>query len=355
MYILGIWASSLRSAAPAATSNLIAVGWNLTPFMYVYPWSTVTGFGTKYADPSPLVQNTIVRGIAFNPITNDITLTWASGATGNNDIAVYSWAAGWGTKYTNAPTISAGASLGGRDVSFTSTGADIVQVFADFNPYSAGYPWSAGFGTQYANPAGVATGGQARSVTFNASNTLIGTARGSTPYINVWDFTSGVGFGSIYSNPLTLPTGAGQGVSINKSTGDMALSHSITPFITAYPWSGGFGTKYANPGTLPTGTGNGVSFNPAGTAIVVAHNTSPNVSAYPWSAGFGTKYANPVTLPGLNGIQADFSADGTVVSISSTSTPYIQTYPWSAGFGTKYANPATAPTANGRGLSFNSI
>ena len=40
----------------------------------------------------------------------------------------------------------------------------------------------------------------------------------------------------------------------------IAVSHSTSPYVTAYPWSAGFGTKYANPATLPTGDGRGVAF-----------------------------------------------------------------------------------------------
>ncbi len=41
----------------------------------------------------------------------------------------------------------------------------------------------------------------------------------------------------------------------------IAVAHSYSPYITAYPWSSsGFGTKFTNPGTLPTGNGRGVAF-----------------------------------------------------------------------------------------------
>jgi hypothetical protein len=90
-------------------------------------------------------------------------------------------------------------------------------------------------------------------------------------------------------------------------TSVIAIAHTTTPFVSAYPWSGGFGTKYANPSTLPTGTGRGVSFNPVDTAIAVAHPTTPYISTYPWSAGFGTKYANPSTLPTGTGFGVSFS------------------------------------------------
>jgi len=103
------------------------------------------------------------------------------------------------------------------------------------------------------------------------------------------------------------------GIFASSSTGFIvppfiAIAHSSSPFISAYPWSAGFGTKYANPGTLPTGIGFGVAFNRAGDAIAVAHSSlTPFISAYPWSAGFGTKYSNPATLPTGEGLGVAFN------------------------------------------------
>ena len=41
------------------------------------------------------------------------------------------------------------------------------------------------------------------------------------------------------------------------------VNDTITsPFVQAYPWStSGFGTKFTNPSTLPAGAGNGVAFS----------------------------------------------------------------------------------------------
>ena len=83
----------------------------------------------------------------------------------------------------------------------------------------------------------------------------------------------------------------------------LAVAHTATPFITVYSWgSSGFRGTYSNPATLPTGAGNGVAFSPDQLAVAVAHDTSPRISAYPWTgSGFGTKYANPATLPAGQG------------------------------------------------------
>jgi hypothetical protein len=93
------------------------------------------------------------------------------------------------------------------------------------------------------------------------------------------------------------------GVDVGQFNQQIAIAHTTTPFVSAYPWSAsGFGTKFTNPGTLPTGNGIGVAFSPAGTEIAIAHATTPFVSAYPWSAsGFGTKFSDPGTLPASTG------------------------------------------------------
>ena len=99
------------------------------------------------------------------------------------------------------------------------------------------------------------------------------------------------------------------GVDVGQFNQQIAIAHTTTPFVSAYPWSGsGFGTKFANPGTLPASNGRGVAFSPAGTEIAIAHDATPFVSAYPWSgSGFGTKFTNPGTLPASNGLGVAFN------------------------------------------------
>ena len=94
---------------------------------------------------------------------------------------------------------------------------------------------------------------------------------------------------------------------INLSTGDVAVSHTTSPYVSVYAWSAGFGTKYANPATAVADNGRGIRFKRDGSAIVIGSNLTPFIQAYPWSAsGFGTKYANPATLPGNDADGVDF-------------------------------------------------
>ena len=89
----------------------------------------------------------------------------------------------------------------------------------------------------------------------------------------------------------------------------IAISHSTTPFVSAYPWSAsGFGAKYTAPTTPPPGVVNALSFSPSGTEIVTAGGTSPYVASYQWSSGFGTKLSDPGTTPTGIGTGVSFSS-----------------------------------------------
>jgi hypothetical protein len=181
-------------------------------------------------------------------------------------------------------------------------------------------------------------------------------AHTTTPFISAYPWNS-AGFGTKYTNPATLPANNGNEVAFSPAGDAIAVAHATTPFITAYPWSGsGFGTKYTNPATLPTGDGQSVAFSPAGNAVAVGHSTTPFITAYPWSSstGFGTKYTNPATLPANVGLDVAFNPASTSIAVAHVTTPFITAYPWNAGtgFGTKYADPATLPASTGTGVAF---
>jgi hypothetical protein len=191
-------------------------------------------------------------------------------------------------------------------------------------------------------------------VAFNTGSS-IAVAHSSTPYITAYPWNAG--FGVKYANPATLPAGNGQSVAFNAANNAIAVGIDQSPFIIAYPWSGvGFGTKYTNPATLPPSVCTGVAFSPAGDAVAMSHFVSPFVAAYPWnsSTGFGTKYANPATLPTNNGYGISFSPAGNAVAVTHNTSPFISAYPWNSGtgFGTKFSDPATLPTGLGAAVAF---
>ena len=219
------------------------------------------------------------------------------------------------------------------------------------------YSWDSGtgYGDTYPSPATLPAG-SANGVAFSPAGNTIAVAHSSTPFVSAYPW-SVAGFGTKYANPATLPAGTATSVAFSPTGDAIAVAHATTPFISAYPWSSstGFGTKYANPATLPTGNSGGVAFSPAGDAIAVAHATTPFVSAYPWTvaSGFGTKYTNPATLPAGNGSSVAFHPAATAIVIGHATSPYITAYPWSSsGFGTKYTNPASLAADTTNGVAF---
>lgn len=185
---------------------------------------------------------------------------------------------------------------------------------------------------------------------------FLGVAHATSPYVSIYPFSS-LGFGTKLTDPVSLPTGTGNGIAFAADGKSLAIAHATTPFISAYPFSGaGIGVKYSNPGTLPAGTGNDIAFRPQGDAVVMAHTTTPYLAAYPWSAGFGTKYSDPATLSGTGGNGVTFGPNGNDIAVAgSGGSPYLYVYRWSSGFGTKYSDHASILTASvnfAAGLSF---
>ena len=183
------------------------------------------------------------------------------------------------------------------------------------------------------------------------STTTIAVGHTSSPYVSAYPWTGGSGFGVKYTDPATLPAGQSNGVAISFAGKALAVAHDTSPFVTAYPWNvNGFGVKYTNPATLPASTGSGVAFSPAGNAIAVSSSLTPFIQAYPWNAstGFGTKYTNPATLPASTGQSVAFSPASDAIIVGHAAGFRVSAYPWNSGtgFGTKYADPATGVTGS---------
>ena len=77
---------------------------NNSPYQYGYPFTTGTGFGTKYANPASLPSGLGI-GIDFD----DTTAFVAGGGRGSPYLEVWDWSGtGWGSKYANPATLPAG-------------------------------------------------------------------------------------------------------------------------------------------------------------------------------------------------------------------------------------------------------
>ena len=359
MYIPGIWASSKRSSAPAATSFL-AVGHETSPYVSVYPFSS--GLGTKYANPATLPQGN-VRRLTFNSTGSVLALAVESSFSyggASKSIMAFPWSSsGFGTIYSDPsvlPIVEAN-SPEGYSIAFNSAGTAIVLgvSYSGVGSRATAWTWSnaSGFGTKYGNPAAPTGGVQVQAAKFNpADSSLVLGINSSSLGISAYRWTNATGWGNKYTNPSVATP---YGISFNNSGNAIVSSRTTTPYINGWPFSDstGFGTKYGNPATLPPSSGRGIAFNPAGDTVSLAHDTNASFSVYPFSAGFGTKYADPATVVAAAGWDTTFNTAGTAVAYALLgSSPYVSVYPWSAGFGTKYANPATLPTGNGLSVAF---
>lgn len=168
-----------------------------------FPWSG-SGFGTKFTNPTG-------TGVGSN--CNDLNV-----ATGNNVVAVaervtpwveafpFSTSTGWGTKFSNP-----GTNIGARGYGVAFSKADDVLAISTNGGVGYGvsnitaYAWSgSGFGSRFADPGTQLGGTSGRFVTFNTDDSVLFAGSTGSPYINAYPWSSS-GFGSKFNNPSTLP------------------------------------------------------------------------------------------------------------------------------------------------------
>lgn len=274
-----------------------------------YNWSS-NGFGSKYADPAsfPLTSGGVALGtaVAFSPLSSNQTITVGINNSSVTDERQRTWQwstpSGFGAFYFNpsSPITNAVTS-----VAYSPTGDVIVFAAGNITPIHA-YKWTyaTGFGTKYSYPSGINVNQSGLAVTFSPDGAVIAigtSAISSNPTIYVYPWSFASGFGAKYANPSPLPTGNVRGVAFSPAQDAIAVAHANSPYISVYAWdnSTGFGAKYSDPAELPTGVGRAVAFSDSGNYIAVGHDNSPYVSVYPWSSstGFGAKFANPISLP----------------------------------------------------------
>lgn len=168
-----------------------------SPYIFAYPWTQASGFGTKKANPT-----TLPTAAVYSIDTQEEEIVLAQGASPY--ISAYPFISSWGTKYANPVTLPTGF---GQDVSFSGTGH--VAIAHQNSPYVTAYPFSSGFGTKYANPA-TAIPGSAGGIDFSPDqkNIIVGTG-GDSPYMQMYSWSSG--WGTKYANPAVLPSN-GNGV-----------------------------------------------------------------------------------------------------------------------------------------------
>lgn len=297
--------------------DFIAVSSNLSPFVHLYSWIRGVGWGSKYADPATLPS--FATGVAFG-LNGDIAFTTGGSSLvgGATALSVYKYSsAGFGNKYADinfsphTVTSSVRPRFGPRvpgdldrqSIAIVHTNSPFVTVYK-FRSSTTGI---GGFEGVFSNPATLPTGG-GRDVNFSSSGADIAVGHDTSPAMSVypWDTTSG--FGAKYADPASLPGTNRFGVAFSPTDNTIATVGAVPDAISAYSWTSGvgFGTRYI-PSPSPFTIAQSVQFSPDNTSIAFASASSgqnPRGGVYPFgeSSGFGTRYSGPATstLPFIN-------------------------------------------------------
>lgn len=299
------------SLVPEYTTGVVFAALRDAPSIAAYPWTSGSGFGTKYANPATPLSCFIEVGIDVTPQKDAVVIT---------------------SGYQTQPFIEA-------------------------------YKWNSatGFGTKFANPSVMpaSNGYSTTSVKFNPAGTVVVVGTNQSPYIAAYAWNSNTGFGAKYSDPGTN-TGATVNTLAWTPSGDAIVVGGNGAFISAYQWSNGFGTKFnaswsmSGGGSQPTDI-NQVAINPSGNVVAVGFAggaLSPPIMAFPFSSstGFGAQYSNAANFGAVkDALGVSFNTTGTAIMYSAAAGAVLEAFAWSnaTGFGTKYSNPASAPASVG--------
>jgi hypothetical protein len=178
---------------------------------------------------------------------------------------------------------------------------------------------------------------------------VVAISHSNSPYITAYAWNSVTGFGAKFSDPASLPTGPSGSNSITFSQDGTVLvaGQTAAPFINPYVWgAGGFGARLS--GSLAEAPF-GLAFSNNDTILSAGHSSS--MSAYSWSGvGVGGVLgASP--LPGAQDIIVHKSGSPIIAALGFT--PFIEAHPLSgAGIGPAFADPATLPGGTGKRMAF---
>lgn len=257
------------------SSNTVAVVHASSPFVTVYPINNISGFGTKYSDPATTPGST-GSGVDFSPDGSSIAISCLNSpfivvypfSTSGFGTIYANHVSNYTTSISDAQDVAFHPS--GNFISVTyvssatsSTGIERTYGFASGSGFTSAFTdtYTEGVPTPMASNAG--NGGDAFGVAVHPSGADVAFGvNGASPYVRVFGFNQSTGkFATSYTNATDVPATANR-VDFSQDGNYLAAVHGTSPFITVWPWTSGtgFGTKISNPSTLPPNTGNGVAW-----------------------------------------------------------------------------------------------
>lgn len=350
--------ASLIASTPNPIAMAAILTHNTSPYVTAYNWSYANGFGSKYSNPGTLPAGGGKNGLTYNRSRSAV----AVGFAGSPWVNVYPWNrnSGWGSKYSDPNTLPDISTSNTNGLSFSNDEKALCVAANNNSPYVWAYPWSnsTGWGAKFANP-GTLPPSDIRNCVFHPYSQHILLTGGTAPRAGIWNFNTGTGWGTKLTAPATLPASVANQAAWGPTGEYVAMALDSSPYLYAYPFtpSGGWGTKYTDPtSALPSQYGAGCAFNSIGSVVFVSGNlsnaTQPQISAFRFTkaSGFGTKFANPSTITTSNATNMiSVAPDDSAFVMPLGGTPYIAAYKWNnnTGWGTKYSNPASLPAGGG--------
>ena len=321
------------------SSSLVFVGTNATPYIHMYDWNE-NGFGALYPAPSVLPTG-VVTSISVTP--DQEYLVCAVSSETNRQQVYYRITNGGlvfvkGFTAADNVTRTATISKAGKHVAFSGISGS-MRVY-NLDKY-------AGIGTQL---TGVATA-VGRQCEFDNSGSRIAWARTTSPYVQVFNFSTSSGVQSAFANtPSGVGTTAGRALRWTASDSHIVLLRSASSGNTleAYPVNvgGGLGTRASSVAAV---NGTSLSLSDASGIVGVTLTASPYVQVHPRSSGtLGVKLANPAELAGATCNDGSITSDGNTFFAASNDANVVHAWPVSdEAFGVRYPFPISLPSGDG--------
>lgn len=154
---------------------------------------------------------------------------------------------------------------------------------------------------------------------------MVATLDASTAGVFLWDSATE----TFASTPVATlqphgPTGGVRHIGIAPDSGTVIFGGQGGGVVAAYPVSvSGFGAVYPPPVTVPSGAGNGIDWHPSGNAVALSwiDNAVMSTAVWEWNSGWGAKYADPSEAFVGGSAFPRFSPDGETLFIMRVS-PY---------------------------------
>jgi hypothetical protein len=327
----------------------VGVSGNDSDYLIAYPFDTYTGFGTKIAAPTSSPPGALFE-MSWS-YDNTVVLAGANTATDSLRLNAWAWSAGsWGSKFAAPASI---ASETHRFPRFNPQNTDVISGLGSSAATTTDtYSWSGGWGTRYTSPT-FTNGQNAGAFALNGTAVIYGIIDNTTP-LAAYPFTSGIGYGTKYADPATLPTAQTTRVSWDENTSTVITAQgNSAPYINAYPFSvSGWGTRFTITNAFTTASQD-IAFDQRGQSVFFSSG-APTRRAWS-SSGFGSNLTAPSGGLTVGGPNLSVSPDNSSFVQGSTSTsPYIKAWPIrsSTTMGTAFAAPATASLGQPRSVRF---